>query len=93
MNSPSADNQTAYPAEKGPEMRGLLTPPPVTPPGYAAVYQPPHTYVIPQDRPRNVRRRRFWHFFACTVLFFTAFHLLLHKRLFRKVPVSLLRAL
>ena len=91
MSSPAANNQTTYPAEKGPEMRGLLTPPPLAP-GYAAVYQPPHTYVIPQNCPRNVRRRRFWHFLACSVLFFFALHLLLHKRHFRKVPVSLLRA-
>ena len=92
MNTQTVGYQAASP-EKSPEMRGLLTPPPLAPPAYAAVYQPPATYVFPQDRPRNARRRRFWHFLACSVLFFFALHLLLHKRHFRKVPVSLLRAL
>ncbi|TBU46636.1 hypothetical protein BD309DRAFT_1078468 [Dichomitus squalens] len=84
MNPPAAGYSATYPEEKGPEMRGLLTPPPVGPPGYAAVYQPSSTYVNPQERPRNARRRRFWHFLACTVLFFVALHLLLHQRPFKK---------
>ncbi|KAI0696204.1 hypothetical protein C8T65DRAFT_37507 [Cerioporus squamosus] len=66
--------QTAgYDQEKGPETRQLLAPPPPGPPGYYAVHQSP--VPIPQDRPRNARRRRFWHFLACTFLFVGAMHL------------------
>ncbi|KAI0794307.1 hypothetical protein C8Q74DRAFT_568961 [Fomes fomentarius] len=44
-----------------------------TPPGYSSVYQPP--VELPQDRPRNNRRRRFWHLLACTFVFITGLHI------------------
>ncbi|KAH9935115.1 uncharacterized protein BXZ73DRAFT_76826 [Epithele typhae] len=55
-----------------------------TPPRYQAVaegvyYQPPFV----QDHPRNVRRRRFWHFLACSILAMTAFHLFIHPHHFK----------
>ncbi|RDX48573.1 hypothetical protein OH76DRAFT_1483681 [Lentinus brumalis] len=69
MSTPTAE----YATEKGPETRQLLAPPPPGPLGYYGAYQPP--VVIPQDRPRNARRRRLWHFLACTFLFVGAMHL------------------
>lgn len=43
---------------------------------YHAVYQPPIDFLY-EDRPRISRRRRFWHFFACAFLLFSALYLLL----------------
>ena len=75
MSTPNA----GYIPEKGPETRQLLAPPPPGPPGYNTVYQP-SAVVISQDRPRNARRRRFWHFIACTFLFVGAMHLFARRR-------------
>ncbi|TFK83281.1 hypothetical protein K466DRAFT_267840 [Polyporus arcularius HHB13444] len=43
---------------------------------YHAVYQPPIDFLY-EDRPRIPRRRRFWPFFACAFLLFSALYLLL----------------
>ena len=83
-------------SEKAP----LMGPAPPVPPAYYAtdhvsLYQPPSEVIVP-DRPRNARRRRFWHLFACSFVAVFALHLLLHKSFsrffhkFRHSHVSLL---
>ncbi|KAI0740773.1 hypothetical protein C8Q76DRAFT_791175 [Earliella scabrosa] len=73
MNPPARYTDDPEKAPLGPDM--FFVRPLAGPPAYqAVVYQPP-TQVL-QDRPRNTRRRRFWHFLACTFLFVTALHLL-----------------
>ena len=62
-----------------PEKTPLVSPP-QPPPGYygtqGVVYYQPPSDVIVQDRPRNVRRRRFWHFLACTFVAVAGLHIL-----------------
>ena len=50
---------------------------------YQTVYQPPID-ILYEDRPRTIRRRRFWPLFACTFLAFSVLYWVLpgvlHKR-------------
>ncbi|KAM5542209.1 hypothetical protein V8D89_004082 [Ganoderma adspersum] len=62
-------------SEKGTGIEADFAPPSSGPPGYSAINQPPIN-VIPQDRPRNAYRRRFWHFFACTFLLVCTLHVI-----------------
>ncbi|KAI0753418.1 hypothetical protein C8Q80DRAFT_1095853 [Daedaleopsis nitida] len=81
MNPPIA--RYSDDAEKGPQSpdaffaRPNFGPPG---PGYQAVtvYQPSVEAV--QGSPRNLRRRRFWHFIVCTFLFIIALHTFLETR-------------
>ncbi|KAI1788344.1 hypothetical protein LXA43DRAFT_1097445 [Ganoderma leucocontextum] len=66
--------------EKGTEIEAHLAPPSSRPPGYSAINQS-SLNVIPQDRPRNACRRRFWHLLACTFLLLCALYILQKKRL------------
>ncbi|KAI0800247.1 hypothetical protein C8Q74DRAFT_1364019 [Fomes fomentarius] len=61
--------------EKGPQMTAAFARPPFAPPpGYSSVNQYP--VEVPQGRPRNLRRRRFWHLLTFTVLFIATLHVL-----------------
>lgn len=75
MNS-SAPEQRAAPEKKVPDMQ-VSSPYAQSPPGYYVLYQ--RLPEQPMDYPSNGRRRRCWHLFACTVLFFVALRLLLTK--------------
>lgn len=50
---------------------------------YQTVYQPPID-ILYEDRPRTIRRRRFWHLFACSFFAFSVLYWILpgvlHKR-------------
>ena len=73
--------------EKGMETQPLLEPLPLDlqdPPGY-------QTPVIIQDRPRNARRRRFWHLLLFTLSVFGGLCFLLLKTRQRLGPTHTVR--
>ncbi|KAH9888410.1 hypothetical protein C8Q73DRAFT_839007 [Cubamyces lactineus] len=70
--NPNPQNPFAVAAQPSDMAKGPIPEPVVAqdvPPSYYAVYVPlDGPGVISPDRPRNVRRRRFWHFTACALL-------------------------
>ena len=69
-------------------MEARLALPSSGPPSYSAINQP-SIHVIPQDRPRNAYRHRFWNFFACAVFLLLYTLHALSKKQFNWTPVSL----
>ncbi|PIL33805.1 hypothetical protein GSI_04430 [Ganoderma sinense ZZ0214-1] len=65
-------------SEKGSQIEAHLASPYSGPPGYSAIVQP-SINVIPQDRPRNAYRRRFWHLLACTFFLLCVLYVLQNK--------------